>query len=101
VDAHHKYLYKQVGALIASHRRGKLSQSSLAACLNLSRSSIANIERGEQAIQLHALFSIADALSVSPGSLLPQTANVDASTTLRDAETLQQLRSVLSGGSDK
>jgi transcriptional regulator with XRE-family HTH domain len=66
-------LYKEVGNLInqARNYRG-LTQQELSDLIHLTRPSIANIERGNQKISLLTLYQIADALKVSPQSLLPE-----------------------------
>ena len=93
MDEETRGLYKQVGSLIASSRRGKYTQTTLAQRLNLSRSSVANIERGEQTIQLHTLFKIARLLQVSPDDLLPDSPSVsDARGSLRDIRTINLIK---------
>jgi transcriptional regulator with XRE-family HTH domain len=49
----------------------KLTQDALAQRAGLARTSITNIETGNQQPTLHALWRIADALGVSPCDLLP------------------------------
>jgi transcriptional regulator with XRE-family HTH domain len=49
----------------------KLSQDSLARAVGLSRTSITNIEKGRQPVQVHLLVKIADALGATSASLLP------------------------------
>lgn len=80
----------------------------------LSRSSIANIERGRQGISLEQLFVLAEALEVEPVELLPSRQDVfgskaDILTTLRkpirkdDREWMERVRQVpsnKSGGDD-
>ena len=65
--------YRHVGARIAAVRDGerKLTQEALASLVSLSRTSIANIERGRQQLLLHHLCEIAKALRVDPTELLP------------------------------
>ncbi len=67
-------IYAEVGRRISRIRRkrGK-TQAELAKVpeLDLSRTSIANIERGEQRFLLHHLYKLADALGVPPTKLLP------------------------------
>jgi transcriptional regulator with XRE-family HTH domain len=93
VDASYRDLYRQVGSLIASNRRGKYTQSSLAKKLGLSRSSVANIERGEQTIQLHSLFRVAEVLRVSVSNLIPESPRFEESrVTLRDEAALELIR---------
>jgi transcriptional regulator with XRE-family HTH domain len=65
-------LYRDFGNLLRGYRRRLgLTQESLAEDVGLSRTSITNIERGEQRILLHQLYSLADKLRVSPENLLP------------------------------
>jgi len=65
--------YEQVGARIAAARRGKrkLTQQALASMVSLSRTSIANIEKGRQNLLLHHFVDIADALQVELSDLVP------------------------------
>lgn len=94
VDEEIRGLYKQVGALIASNRRGKYTQTTLAQKLDMSRSSIANIERGEQTVQLHTLFKIAALLQVAPDDLLPDLPTIaDSKGTLRDVKMFNLIKS--------
>lgn len=75
-------LYKELGHLLHKHRRkAGLSQEALAKRVNMSRTSITNIERGRQTISLHLLYAFADALGVEPDVLLP-----DRKTLLGEAE---------------
>lgn len=63
--------------------------------LGLSRTSITNIERGRQPIQLHTLYKIADVLGVEPTALLPGASDGgvqgQADTTLKQNEWLQKI----------
>lgn len=53
-------------------RRGtKLSQADFGKLVGLSRTSITNIERGRQAIQLHQLYEFASMLEVPVAEMLP------------------------------
>lgn len=62
---------------------GRLSQTELAKAVSLSRTSIANIERGRQRILLHTLVSVAETLRVDPGTLIPSlTDGTDFTTNL-------------------
>ena len=75
-------LYKELGHLLYKQRRkAGLSQEALAKRVNMSRTSITNIERGRQTISLHLLYAFADALGVEPDILLP-----DRKTLLGEAE---------------
>lgn len=65
-------LYKQMGKLIRARRKKmEVTQEHLAERVNLTRTSITNIEKGRQKIQVHTLFDIAAALDVAPNALLP------------------------------
>lgn len=64
--------YRALGDRIRQVRTGvKLSQDSLARAVGLSRTSITNIEKGRQPVQVHLLVKIADALGATSASLLP------------------------------
>ncbi len=65
-------LYVEVGSQIKKARlhRG-LTQQELSDLINLTRASVANIERGSQKLSLLNLYQIAEVLKVSPQSLLP------------------------------
>lgn len=65
-------LYRVVGAKIRDARsRTNLSQGEIARRLNLSRSSVTNIENGNQRISLLDLYKLADTLNVDITDLLP------------------------------
>lgn len=67
-------LYRTVGAHIAEARQQRgIRQSDLAEAVGLTRASIANIERGEQRIQVHTLIAAAQALNIDPADLISQT----------------------------
>ncbi|MBY3129801.1 MULTISPECIES: helix-turn-helix domain-containing protein [Rhizobium] len=67
-------LYTAVGEAIRRKREARaLSQAALAKRVNLSRTSITNIESGTQALPLHNFLAIAEALSAEPAELLPNT----------------------------
>jgi transcriptional regulator with XRE-family HTH domain len=64
--------YRQFGQLLAEVRgKKKVSQEVLARELGLSRTSITNIEKGRQPVQLHNLYRISQLLSVDLKDLLP------------------------------
>jgi len=64
--------YRQFGQLLTEARRKKgISQEMLADQLGLSRTSITNIEKGRQPVQLHNLYLIARLLAVELKELLP------------------------------
>ncbi len=83
--------YRQFGQLLAQVRRKKgKSQEFLADELGLSRTSITNIEKGRQPIQLHGLYRIARLLGVELKELLPSPQVFDLQ---RPAEKLSVSRS--------
>ena len=55
------------------------TQQALADKVSLTRTSITNIERGRQHIQLHTLYSLAKALEVEVVDLLPARKSVEGS----------------------
>lgn len=66
-------VYYRVGGRIRKARMAAgLTQAALANIVSLSRTSITNIEKGRQPIQLHTLFSIASALKMKVSDLLPE-----------------------------
>lgn len=66
-------LYEELGRLVRQHReRLGMSQEVLAQAIELSRTSVANIETGRQRIPLHHLYRLARALKVEAGALLPR-----------------------------
>lgn len=73
VDAEN--FYKKLGQRIREARnRSGFTQQELAAKVELTRTSVTNIELGRQKLLVHALVEIADALRITPDQLLPTTA---------------------------
>jgi len=73
-------LYIETGNLIKKARMLRdLTQQDLSEKVNLTRASITNIERGKQKISLYTLYLIADALNITPNSLLPELSTVQKS----------------------
>ncbi len=71
-------VYVALGGLIRSRRaRVEMTQDELARRVGMTRTSITNIERGRQKVQLHTLYDIAAALEAPVQDLLPP-AKVDA-----------------------
>lgn len=76
VDAEN--FYKKLGQRIREARtRSGLTQQELAAKVELTRSSVTNIELGRQKLLVHALVEIADALQIAPDQLLPTASEPD------------------------
>ncbi len=68
-------LYAAIGQKIREARtRKSITQADLADAVALTRSSIANIERGKQKLLLHTFLHIAKALGTEPERLLPPEA---------------------------
>ena len=66
--------------------RARLTQAELAEMVGLERTSITNIERGNQKVPLHVLYRICEALRAPISDVMPRIAEVQA-----DAkETLEQ-----------
>ncbi|AND41439.1 helix-turn-helix domain-containing protein [Cytobacillus oceanisediminis] len=66
-------IYIEIGKLIKKTRLLRnLTQQELSESINITRASIANIERGSQKISLYTLYQVAESLDVSPKSLLPE-----------------------------
>jgi transcriptional regulator with XRE-family HTH domain len=64
--------YSQLGTKIKKRREGLgLTQEALASLIDLSRTSVTNIEKGRQKLLLHTFIDIASALRVLPAALLP------------------------------
>ena len=66
------WFYKEFGRRVREARAAaELTQEGLADRVRLSRTSIANIERGQQHVPLHMLALLASALGTEPAALLP------------------------------
>jgi transcriptional regulator with XRE-family HTH domain len=71
-------IYVEVGRLIRKHRkRANLTQAQLGSKTGLSRTTVTHIESGDQRIQLHTLYAIADALMISPQTLFPSVGRIE------------------------
>jgi transcriptional regulator with XRE-family HTH domain len=69
-------LYKFIGLRIKAEREDmEMSQERLAQCLGMTRTSISNIENGQQRVQLHTLYQIARSLSMPVMDLIPHSSN--------------------------
>ena len=64
--------YREFGDLLRRARKVRgLSQADIAPGVGLSRTSVANIERGRQRMSIHLLMDFARVLNVEPCALLP------------------------------
>lgn len=73
-----KRLYQALGKRIRALReqpvdaaRARMTQAELAKLVDMERTSITNIEKGNQKVPLHVLFRIGEVLGVEPMELLP------------------------------
>ena len=76
-------LYEALGLKLKALRepegqRGKLTQAELARQIGLERTSVTNIERGNQKVPLHVLYRICEALGVNIYDLLPDVGQAQA-----------------------
>ena len=80
-------LFQAVGRKIRQLResqaggRARLTQTELAKMVGLERTSITNIERGNQKVPLHALYRLCEALKVPIGDVMPEIAEVQSAAT--------------------
>lgn len=80
-----KLLYQELGERIRKMReagtsaRGRMTQAQLALQVGLERTSITNIEKGNQKVPLHVLFRICEVLKVPVTDALPEVPDVQAS----------------------
>ena len=76
--------YRGLGRQLAAARKAaRMTQDALARALDLSRTSITNVEKGRQPIQVHLLVDAARILGVTVQQLLP-TEPDDADAKMRD-----------------
>jgi transcriptional regulator with XRE-family HTH domain len=71
--------YEIVGERVRRLRSDRLTQEGLASRVGLKRTSITNLERGNQKVPLHVLLRLSRALSCELAALLPTTAELDSS----------------------
>lgn len=72
-------LYLELGVRVRRRREAlEMTQEALATAVGVSRSSIANIERGQHHAPVHVLLGLAEALKVDMGDLLPTHAELVA-----------------------
>src|SRR5438309_347246 len=84
-------LYRDFGQRVRATRSGAgMSQEELGAKIGLSRTSITNVERGAQRIQLHTICRIAKALNVGVITLIPDLSLLEPAAT-RELPALREL----------
>lgn len=66
-------LYQIVGRRVREARKtSKLTQEELASRVNMTRTSVTNIEKGRQKLLLHTLFDLAAAMKIQVVQLIPE-----------------------------
>ncbi len=79
--------YKKVGALVRKARvERELKQEYVANQLGLTRTSIVNIEQGEQKIQLHAILLLAKLYEMDVREFFPDIEKFSNTTLTKDSE---------------
>lgn len=86
-------LYSIVGKRIQEIRKGNnVSQQEMAEFLNLSRTSISNIENGRHPIFLHHLYTIAQKFSVPLEKILPSVFELNNAKELQENDWVNILK---------
>ena len=88
-------LYRLFGSRVRALREEKnVTQEELAKRVDLSRTSITNIEKGRQRVLLHQMVDIAHALDAEPNALIPPPESAAANPPMRKdvAKVLKVLR---------
>lgn len=86
-------LYRELGRrLRAARRNAQLTQAALAERVGVSRTSITNVEQGNQHVPIHVLYELARALGVSPASLLPEESALVAGADESDDRLIRGLK---------
>jgi transcriptional regulator with XRE-family HTH domain len=89
VDEDNRTFYRDFGQRLTNIRNeAGVTQEALADAVGLSRTSITNVEKGRQPVQLHLVVKIAEILGVTVARLLP----VRESTNPLPAERLEKLQ---------
>jgi transcriptional regulator with XRE-family HTH domain len=95
-DAAVDRFYEQFGQRVrAARMRLRLNQEALGHRVGLNRSSISNVEKGRQRVQLHMLLDFAAALEVKPTELLPDVTAASDPLNLVPAEARPFVRDIL------
>ena len=69
-------IYEHLGRVIRTRRKALgMTQETLAAKLDISRGSLANIETGRQNVLVHHLYKLGSVLNLEPTDFLPITSN--------------------------
>lgn len=79
IETRNEAFYMQIGLNVKRAREArKLTQQQLGDRVNLSRTSVTNLERGRQKILVHTLADLAAALKTSVSELIPSSSNEPA-----------------------
>ncbi|MGC1782117.1 MAG: helix-turn-helix transcriptional regulator [Acidobacteriaceae bacterium] len=103
-ESFEKSFYLAFGLMLAvARKKRRISQEMLAEELGLTRTSITNIEKGRQPVQLHTLYVIARLLSIDLKELLPSPQSIDIpdqhkGLNVSRSEWLKQMNVTLPGG---
>lgn len=90
------WLYDAIGRRIREARlRAGMTQAALGDAVGLARTSMTNIESGNQQPTIHALWRMSDALKVSPCDLLPEWPRRSSSTVSLPKDVPDATRAVL------
>lgn len=93
-------LYRLFGSRVRALREEKnVTQEELGKRVDLSRTSITNIEKGRQRVLLHQMVEIAQALDAEPTALMPVEPAPSAPLRKDVAKVIQTLRAETSEGS--
>jgi transcriptional regulator with XRE-family HTH domain len=93
-------LYTMFGSRVRALREEKkFTQEELARRVDLSRTSITNIERGRHRVLLHQIVEIAEALDAKPSDLMPLDIPSENEKSVRDdvARVIESLKSEVKG----
>jgi transcriptional regulator with XRE-family HTH domain len=94
--AEDEWLYAEIGRRIRdARRRAGLTQAALGTLVGLSRTSVTNIESGNQQPTIHALWRIAGAVDAPACSLLPEGPPADRTATYLPTDVPAATRAVL------
>lgn len=88
-------IYRVFGSRLRELREAKsVTQEELGRRVELSRTSITNIEKGRQRVMLHQMMELAHALDAEPSALMPASDEADAAPLRSDiAKVVEALRS--------
>jgi transcriptional regulator with XRE-family HTH domain len=94
-------LYRVFGSRLRALREEKsVTQEELARRVDLSRTSITNIEKGRQRIMLHQVVELAEALKTDVGALIPTTPPAESEEPLR-ADVARVIERLQQEGTDE